>query len=439
MPAGPASPASLAAAAGLGALSALWALLLWAELLLSRSGGVPFCTLDATADCTKVWDSTFASAVHKWSGLPVAGWGLAWGLVAGAMPLLALWYLAERRPAPVALLSAIRMVAAAGVVTVVVMLAVSASERVLCLGCFGTYVLVAGYAGMVLFGWQRAGLPEAGRGLAIAASATLLAFLLLLYPGLRTPGPAASAGRAALGAVGGPAGTGDPETDQHLQRFVDSLAPRLQQTLSDSLHIYRTAEARPLAPARRLDGPVSAPVRITEWSDALCGHCAELHVTLDALREHLPAGSFNVDSRQFPLDGACNPMIPSQEGVSVRCLVAKARICLEGHERYPELSRKLFESQELLSPERVFELSAPLRERGALEACLSDPATQAELEEDVALAAPYDPDGTPIVAVNGRRGTSFAPFLYAIVLTRGSSEHPAFAKLPPPNPNAHIH
>jgi len=57
----------------------------------------------------------------------------------------------------------------------------------------------------------------------------------------------------------------------------------------------------------------------------------------------------------------------------------------------------------------------------------------------VALAAAYDPDGTPIVAVNGRHATSFAPFLYAIVLTKGSPDHPAFAGLPPPNPNAHLH
>jgi len=433
------SPASLAAATALGALSALWALVLWAELLLSRRGGVPFCTLGATADCARVWDSTFASAIHRWSGLPVAGWGLAWGLVAGALPLLGLWRLAEHRPISGAVVSAIRMVAAAGVVTVVVMLAVSASERAVCLGCFGTYVLVAGYAGITLFGWQQAGLPDAPRGLATAASATVVTYLLLLYPGLHTPGLSAAAGRAAVQEAAASAGAGDPETDRHLEQFVDSLAPSLKQTLSDSLYIYRNATPQELPPPRSLDGPASAPVRITEWTDALCGHCADLHETLDQLREHLPPGSFSVDSRQFPLDGACNPMIAAQGEPTVRCLAAEVRICLEGREGYKDLSRKLFEDQEGLTPERVFELAAPLEGRHPLEACAAADETHAQIDEDVAAAAPYDPDGTPIVAVNGRHATSFAPFLYAIVLTRGSPDHPAFARLPPPNPNAHLH
>ena len=57
----------------------------------------------------------------------------------------------------------------------------------------------------------------------------------------------------------------------------------------------------------------------------------------------------------------------------------------------------------------------------------------------MAAAAQYDSDGTPIVAVNGRRGTSYGPFLYAMILTRGNAEHPAFDALPPGNPAAHLH
>ena len=70
---------------------------------------------------------------------------------------------------------------------------------------------------------------------------------------------------------------------------------------------------------------------------------------------------------------------------------------------------------------------------------MASPATQARLEEDIRLAAGFHPDGTPIVAINGRRGTSFGPFVYAMILTQGADSHPAFADLPPPNPNAHIH
>jgi len=63
----------------------------------------------------------------------------------------------------------------------------------------------------------------------------------------------------------------------------------------------------------------------------------------------------------------------------------------------------------------------------------------AALAQDVGAAARFDSDGTPIVAVNGRKGTSFAPFLCAMVLTRGNADHPAFAALPPGDPGAHLH
>ena len=47
--------------------------------------------------------------------------------------------------------------------------------------------------------------------------------------------------------------------------------------------------------------------------------------------------------------------------------------------------------------------------------------------------------GTPLVVVNGRKAVAFPAFLYALVLTRGSASHPAFDRLPPANPNAHLH
>src|SRR5688572_19008295 len=89
-PTPPVSPVSTAALVGLGVLSALWALVLWSELLLARAGSTPFCTVDAQIDCLRVWDGPFASAVHRLTRIPVAGWGVAWGLVAAALPLVLL-------------------------------------------------------------------------------------------------------------------------------------------------------------------------------------------------------------------------------------------------------------------------------------------------------------------------------------------------------------
>jgi serine/threonine-protein kinase len=212
----------------------------------------------------------------------------------------------------------------------------------------------------------------------------------------------------------------------------------MKQTLSDSLHVYRTSAAEPAPPPRALEGPADAPVRITEWTDVRCGHCADLHGTLEALRASLPAGSFSVDSRQFPLDAGCNPLVGGKRD-PVRCLAALARICLEGKDGASAYAKALFERQQTLTREQVFALAAPHMARPALEACVASEATRRKLEEDIALASRLDPDGTPIVAVNGRRGTSFAPFLYAMVLTGGADADPAFDALPPPNPRAHLH
>lgn len=435
------TPASLAGLTAVGAIAALWALFLWSELVLSRVGGTPFCALGGAADCSAIWNSGLATAVHRLSGLPVAGWGLAWGLVAAALPLLALTRYAEGRP-DASLVSAIRLTAAAGVVTVMVMAAASAIERAFCLGCFVTYLLVGGYCGIALVGWPRAGLPQFVRGAIVAGGATALAVVLLLYPGLRTPRGTGEAGREAIvraAASGTRGGTGDVARDRQVQELVSSLSPEMRQTLADSLGIYRSEPERAPIPARALKGPADAPVRITEFTDVRCDHCAELHETLGALQGSLPPGSFSVDSRQFPLDAECNPLLQGPPRDPVRCLAARARICLEGHAQATAFDAALFAEQKSLTADRVLALATPHLPRKELEACLANETTAARLRADIEVASRYEPDGTPIVVVNGRRGTSFGPFLYALVLTRGSAEHPAFASLPPPNPRAHLH
>lgn len=431
-PATPATPASLATLVALGVASALWAALLWAQLALARITGDDFCGFGQGGACTRVWDAGLATALHQWTDVPVAGWGVVWGLTALALPLLAL----VRTPPPAALIGAIRVNAAVGVLSIFVFAAVSLAERSFCVGCFVTYLLVAGYGGIAL-GWPQRGLPDAGRALGLAAALTLVGWALVIVPGRATPGSRVEAGREAVTTAGGSA---DSALDTRLEEFVASLNPSMRQTLADSLGIHRRSRRQDLPPAPVRLGPASAPVRIVEWTDVLCDHCAELHETLATLREHTPPGSFSVEPRQFPLDGSCNPMLqPRTDDDGVRCVGARARVCMEGHEHFDDFSAELFAAQRELTTSRVREIAAGYLPAEALDACLASPATQARLEEDARLAAAYDPDGTPIVAVNGRQGTSFPPFLYAIILAGGNADHPAFASLPPANPTAHLH
>jgi serine/threonine-protein kinase len=224
-----------------------------------------------------------------------------------------------------------------------------------------------------------------------------------------------------------------------LADLVSTLDPAGKQQLADSLAIYRSSQPAMLPAPRALVGSTMAPVRITEFTDILCDHCASLYETLQTLRGHTAPGSYSVDARQFPLDGRCNPTFESGKGDDVRCVAAAARICVEPSGREPEFAGALFARQKGLTREAVFEIAAPYMPREKLAACVASPMARGQLEQDIAAASQYDPDGTPIVAVNGRRGTSFGPFLYAMILTRGNAEHPAYDGLPPGNPAAHLH
>lgn len=431
------SPASLAALAALGGLAALVSLFLWGELVRARAGGATSCALSDPEACARLWDGPLASTIHRVTGLPVAGWGLAWALAAAALPLLALVRAAEGR-ARADWLSAVRITAAAGVVAVLMLMAAAVQARTFCGGCFFIYVLVSGYAGIALLGWRTLGLPQRGRAVLISLAAVGMAVLLLLYPGLKT-GAANQpvGGRSAANQLAAPRPV-LPSANDNVSQFVASLAPPLRQTLADSLHQYRQGIVVPSAPPRTLIGSASAPLRITDFTDVRCGHCAELHETLAALEREAPAGSFSVEPRQFPLDGECNPYI-RRGNDPVRCLAARARICVEGRPGATAYAGRLFGKQETLSTADVYALAEAVMPRRELEACVARPETSEKLQSDIELAARYQIDGTPLVLLNGRKATSFPPFLYAMVLTGGRTDHPAFATLPAANPSAHLH
>ena len=454
------TPRDWAKLTALGALAALWALFLWSELVRSRTGGGSFCGGGGKLDCSPVWNGAFASAVHGLTGMPIAGWGLVWGLVAFALPLAGLTRLAAARGAG-ALVSAVRWTAAAGIVTVAVMLAASAIEGHFCVGCIGTYLIVLAYAAIALLGWRSAGFPEGRKGAAVAAASAAAAFVLLLYPGLHTPKSSGEAGREAVAAAAAAAphetidisppssaaapasssraGTGDPNKDRALDELVASLDAGGKQLLADSLAIYRSSSPAMMPAPRALVGSSVAPVRITEFTDILCEHCASLYETLQTIRENTSPGSFSVDPRQFPLDGRCNPQFEGGKGDDVRCVAAAARLCMEPTGKEEEFAGALFARQKGLTRPTVIEIGSQFMPKEKLTACLASPSTHAKLEQDLAAARPFDSDGTPIVAVNGRRGTSFGPFLYAMVLTKGNPDHPAFDALPPGNASAHLH
>jgi protein-disulfide isomerase len=413
---------ALTLAVVLAAAHALWSLFQWKQLVLARSGGDYFCGLGNAGGCAAVWDSPLANAIRDGTGLPVAGWGLAWSLVAFALPL---WALRRRarglRLEPV--WSATLWTALAGILSIVILAVAALSSGQLCTTCVITYALVLAYAATCLLAAGKLRAAEVRCGAVLALGATIVAFLTLLYPGLRTPRGSAQEGAALLEVV-------ERSDATPLGKLISRLSPPLRQGLSDALAAYAKADRASLHPARGLIGPTTAPVRITGFSDILCGHCADLHKTVSLLREKLPRGSFAFELRHFPLDGECNPAVEMSTGDGVRCLAARALICVD--EEPMAFADALFENQHRLTTEKIYDLAAPFMSRERLEDCVASPETDAKLGDDIEWATEHGIVGTPLVLVNGRQASPAVYFLFAMALAGADPEHPAFAVLPPP-------
>jgi len=425
--ASPPPRSSLAILAALGAAMAAWSLAL---LLGPASRPVKaVCGLNDAGGCSALWHSAFAEAVQRATGVSVAGWGVVWGLAALALALLALRRVTSGRGWAAAV-SGLRVLSAAGFAGACVLAAVAFSERTFCAACAVAYALAAGHAAVALFSWRRRGMAEAAHGTMLATALILAAYLVMvLVPS--PPAPPASGLPVPIAS--------DRPADQALADYVASLDREARQALSDALGRMRQGPSTVLPPPRDLRGPAAAPVHFTEFTDVRCSHCAELHKVWDQLEEALPPGLFSVESRYFPLDGGCNPLVRARASDPVRCLAPRVELCLDDPAAARKLAGSLFAEQRTLTSERVYALAAPYAKREALQACVASAATAAKLADDVALAARYDPDGTPIVLVNGRLGSALPHFLYAITLAGGAPDHPAFAGLPPPDPAAHVH
>ena len=459
------SAKSFGALTALGAANALWALLLWAELVVARSGGETFCAVNKSVDCVALWDGNFASAIHKYTLLPIAGWGLVWGLLAIAFPLLALMNKADHsEEKTLVYMSATKVIAGIGVITTIGLAVVAAVSGILCLGCLGTYALVGLYAAVALWGLRSFGAPFAPQGATQALVGAALGFGLLVYPGVKTPKNMTKAGQDAIANAAnhkpdphddkptspppanepppfakGP-GSGDPAVDQQMEGFILSLPPQARQILSDALLIYNEAKPLTTEAARVIYGPQNAPVKIVEWTDPLCGHCAQLHDTLDQIRGAVPPNSFSVEPRYYPLDGNCNPGVPRKSPDGLRCKLVGTQLCLEDDaNKLSAFTKFVFKNQQSINAEMLDEIIKRYGDANTIKACVESDVTAKKLESDLAYANKLNPDGTPIVLVNGKKAPSFPPFLFLTILNKGSGEHPAYKHLPKPKRGAHMH
>lgn len=417
----------------LGLAESALSLFQWQQLLTLRDGGSTVCGVSETVNCETVWNSAFASRAHELLGIPVAGLGLVWGLAATALAGLYLaWRRSGRDVRPA--VNGLRLVAGVGVLATALFAAASAGAGALCPTCLGTYALVLAFAGVAFKGLPGPVAPRAGEWgdtLKWTVGFTVAAFLALQLPGRSTPKSTAA---DSLPPLASSSSTKAPAT---LEEYLGGLSSTEKQQVSDALAVYRRGTPQPApGPARRRYGPVDAPVKLVEWTDSKCPHCKMLVEALAVLKTRVPEGKFALEARQFPLDGNCNPGMPVRgpvNNLAVRCVAAKAQICLEDAPDFWTLRERLFAAQAALDSESALTIaSSGSVPRTQLEACLNSPETTRKLLEDIRYAAQHDIQGTPLVVANGREAPASVPFLYALILAGGDTNAPAFGVLPPP-------
>ncbi|MDP6979635.1 MAG: DsbA family protein [Myxococcota bacterium] len=184
-----------------------------------------------------------------------------------------------------------------------------------------------------------------------------------------------------------------------IREFLESdRAVRVKNRLREHAEIEVLMEAPPPPPVVRKTvpsggagrGPADAPVTIVEFSDYECAFCGRAEATLKQVDALYP-GQLRFVYRHLPLDFHDNAM-PA----------ARAAICAGAQSRFWDYHDRLFANQRALAPPQLLQYADELGLDGAaFRSCYEDPATQAQVENDMAIARQLGASATPTFFING--------------------------------------
>lgn len=403
----------------------------WLELIEVRNGKTPSCAINETVNCAAVWNSPFAHTVHAWLGFPVAGMGVWWGVVAFALTFFRDQQDRKQHDAT-AFTAALKIWGLLGVLSCVTFITASVQAKAVCLTCVGTYALTLGFGLPALLMLGGPAIPSnkdlvPGIGWALALAAPV--YLGLLYPGSKTPqGENVVVNKLQQQPQGSNDPTGVTQVFESLpQRDLEMTAwardqwknSTLKDTSAFTSHLVR--------------GEANAPVKIVEFTDILCGHCAQFELLMTEI-ERMNAGKnlLSVEPRYYPLDAECNPDMKGSSKDGVRCFGAKLQICAEKSPNFFKMRSELFANQQQLDQGLMLAIASRHGlDTAAMQACIKAPETQARLVEDIAYARLFNIEGTPLVLLNGKIAPPAPAFLLGMVASGGNVDAPWFLKLPP--------
>ena len=396
------------------------------------------CGDGQTSGCEDVARSSWSRV----AGVPVAAYGLAFYLSLALALALALVAPGETRDTLAGLVAA---ALALGLVVDLLLLGVQAfAIHAYCKLCILTYLLSAAAlfallparralrgtvaaAGrpdgrLALAGWALGTLALAGA--VFAADATLVSRAarrqanLLGAPVAAAPAAAAapaptSPGTAAVTAS--PSASPEAPAGPQDAKYWQERAEKLQSTIDDpqKLEAYFSEKAQreydtsaPMSidvASAPLRGPATAPARVVEFSDFMCPFCRSLAGALSQFVSQA-GGRVAVYFMNYPLDNACNPKLPRATHPGA-CTVALGSICAHYQGKFDAYHDRVF-STELHNPQAadVVRLAGEAGlNAAALEGCLDDPKTKADLAAQIAEGNRLGITATPTLFINGKK------------------------------------
>ncbi|MBL4851080.1 MAG: thioredoxin domain-containing protein [Gammaproteobacteria bacterium] len=416
----------------------------WLALLsLRNSGEKPLCAVNETLDCSVIWDSALSTNIHQFSSIPIAGWGLIWSVLIIVFAIKLLLDKQKNRDESLSR-SALGICAITGVVATIALILYSLSLQVFCLSCIIFYIIVAIIA-FIIFARLKGENTKILAGSGIALALTIVLALILFIPGKNTPlysvlnSPIVAGGDDTHSGSG--LATSSTKNNDKLKQFIATQPEEALQAMSDFLAEYRDAKTiEHKADPRRLSfGDEQSPVKIIEWLEITCPHCAQLSQQLASIKNSAGADDWSLETRYYPLDSECNPNMSRSRNNGVSCLAAKSLICLSNDKsKAYSVQETFFANQKQLNTEMMRDI---IRDHDVdmikLTVCIDSAATAKALATDIAMAQEHDISGTPLLVMNGRTLTVMPHLIYSLILSGGDDAAVEFSQLPKAKPISH--
>lgn len=167
----------------------------------------------------------------------------------------------------------------------------------------------------------------------------------------------------------------------------------------------QTRQLEPIEPITLFPSP-NAKMKIVEFADFLCGHCAAAYPVIHNFVKSHP--DVELSFQAFPLDGACNPAI-GQQGPGTSCYLAQVSHCA-AKQGVPWATQKwIFENQRDLfnKDNAISKIKEQLPTLGLNEeelmSCVDAPETREIIRQQAKLGDEAGVTGTPSLYINGKK------------------------------------